>query len=235
MELVGVSHGLTLEELIRWESLANSIGATYWHVYNTGSPSNDVKRVEVTEVSNSHYEFGGYLAGLQRVQTEGPFLIVNSTVFLTRALGLWKRVLNASNIYKSPVYGDATPSPDARIPEIPHPYYSSWIFLIRDREALQTFTTALERSLSQVQQEPSPAYKSYLERWLNPRNRFYGWHGPKTPQALQRKKLTIGWEHRLSAELATLGIASFAELSRWHPVAQLADKIKRHWASFAKS
>jgi hypothetical protein len=47
--------------------------------------------------------------------------------------------------------------------------------------------------------------------------------------------MTIRWEHHLSAELATLGIASFAELSRWHYVAQLADKIKRHWASFAKS
>jgi hypothetical protein len=235
MELVGVSHGLTLEEFSRWEALARTIGARHWQVCDTGSPTKDAKRVEVTEVSNSHYEFGGYVAGVQRVQTEGPYLVVNSTVFLTRALGIWKRVLNASNVYKSPIYGDATPSPDPRIPEIPHPYYSSWIFLIRDREALKTFSTALERSLSQVASEPSPAYAAYLERWLNPRNRFYGWHGPKTPQSLQRKKLTIGWEHRLSAELATLGIASFAELSWWHPVAQLADKIKRHWASFAKS
>jgi len=235
MELVGVSHGLTLQELSSWEALARSIGARHWQVYDTGSPALDAKTVKVTEVTNSHYEFGGYLSGIQLVQTDGPYLIVNSTVFLTRALGIWKRVLNASNVYKSSIYGDATPSPDPRIPEIPHPYYSSWIFLIRDRKALETFTAALERTLSHVAQEPSPGYDAYLERWLNPRNRFYGWHGPKTPRALQRKKMTIGWEHRLSAELATLGIASFAELSRWHPVAQLADKIKRHWASFAKS
>lgn len=235
MELVGVSHGVRLLELDRWAALARSIGARHWQVYDTGNPVLDAKTAEVTEVSNSHYEFGGYLAGAQRVKTEGPYVIINSTVFLTRELGLWKRVLNASNVYSSPIYGDATASPDTGISEIPHPYYSSWIFLIRDREALQTFTTALERTLSQVVSEPSAAYNSYLERWLNPRNRFYGWHGPKTPRALQRKKMTIVWEHRLSAELATLDIASFAELSRWHPVAQLADKIKRHWASFAKS
>lgn len=235
MELVGVSHGLTMQELTRWEALARSIGARHWQVYDTGNPALDAKAVEFTEVSNSHYEFGGYLAGLQGVQTDGPYLIVNSTVFLTRALCIWKRVLNASNFYKSSIYGDATPSPDPRIPEIPHPYYSSWIFLIRDRKVLETFTAALERTLSQVAPEPSPAYAAYLERWLNPRNRFYGWHGPKTPESIQRKKMTIRCEHRLSAELATLGIASFAELSRWHYVAQLADKIKRHWASFAKS
>ena len=235
MELVGVSHGLTLQELTRWEAFARSVRAQHWKVYDTGSPALDAKTEKVTEVSNSNYEFGGYLSGVQRVQTDGPYLIVNSTVFLTRALGIWKRVLNASNAYAFPIYGDATPSPDPRIPEIPHPYYSSWIFLIRDRKALQMFTTALERTLSHVAPEPSPAYAGYLESWLNPRNRFYGWHGPKTPQSVERKKITIGWEHRLSAELATLGIASFAELSRWHPVAQLADKIKRHWASFAKS
>ncbi len=234
MELVGVSHGLTLQELFRWESLAKSLGANPWQVYDTGTPAFDAKINEVTVVSNSHYEFGGYLAGVHRVKTEGPYVILNSTVFQSHSLALWGGILRSPKAILAPIYGDATPSPDTHIAEIPHPYYSSWIFLIRDRQALKAFTDALEHTLCQVSSEPSQAYAAYLDRWLHPRNRFYGWHGPKTLQAIQRKKQTVRWEHLLSAELATLGIESFQARSPWHPMAQIADKFKRHWASFAK-
>jgi len=43
MELVGVSHGLTLQELLRWEALATSLRAEHWHVYDTGIPAFDAK------------------------------------------------------------------------------------------------------------------------------------------------------------------------------------------------
>ena len=234
MELVGVSHGLSLQELGRWEALAASLGAPHWHVYDTGTPDFDAKTIEVTEVSNRHYEFGGYLAGAQNVKTEGPYVIINSTLFQTRSLWAWKRILKASNACKGSLYGDAVPSPDARISEIPNPYYSSWIFLLRDKQVLASFCGALERTLSITPPEPVGAYAAYLQHWLEPRNRFYGWHGTKTPQSRARKKQTIQWEHRLSRELATLGIQSFAAQSRWHPFGQLFDKIIRHWASFVK-
>jgi len=234
MEIVGVSHGLTLQELMRWEALATSLRAKHWRVYDTGIPAFDAKTSEVSEVSNSHYEFGGYLAGCQGVKTEGPYVIVNSTVFQTRALWAWKWIVRTSNGFKAPIYGDATPSPDPRIEEIPQPYYASWIFLVRDREALEAFGHALDRVLGVVTPTPSPSYAAYLQRWLEPRSRFYGWHGTKTPKALARKKQTIQWEHHLSHELAPLGIQSFAEYSPWHAMAQFLDKIHRHWASFAK-
>lgn len=234
MELVGVSHGLTLQELGRWEDFATSLRAKHWHVYDTGSPAFDAQTVEVSPVSNSHYEFGAYLAGAQGVKTEGPYVLVNSTVFQTRALWAWKRIVRTSNGFEAPMYGDATPSPDLRIAEIPHPYFASWIFLVRDRKALEAFGHALDRVLSAVTPTPSPAYAGYLQRWLQPRSRFYGWHGTKTPKALARKKQTIQWEHRLSIELAPLGIQSFAKYSPWHAMAQFLDKIHRHWASFVK-
>jgi hypothetical protein len=234
MELVGVSHGLTLQELIRWEALATSLGAKHWHVCDTGIPTFDAKTSEVSEVSNSHYEFGGYLAGSLGVQSEGPYVIVNSTVFQTRSLWAWKWILRSSNGFKAPIFGDATPSPDPHIEEIPHPYYASWIFLVRDREALKAFSDALDRVLGTVTPLPSPAYAAYLQRWLEPRSRLYGWHGTKTSEALARKKQTIQWEHRLSEELQSLGIQSFSNYSPWHALAQFLDKIKRHWASFAK-
>jgi len=234
MELVGVSHGLTLQELLRWEALATSLRAKHWRVYDTGIPAFDAKTAEVTEVSNSQYEFGGYLAGCQFVKTEGPYVIVNSTVFQTRALWAWKWILRSSHGLKAPIYGDATPSPDSKIEEIPHPYYTSWIFLVRDREALKAFSDALDRVLGTVTPKPSPAYAAYLQRWLEPRSRLYGWHGTKTSKALARKKQTIQWEHRLSKELVPLGIQSFAKHSPWHAMAQFLDKMHRHWASFAK-
>jgi hypothetical protein len=234
MELVGVSHGLTLQELIRWEALATSLGAKHWRVYDTGIPAFDAKTSEVSEVSNSHYEFGGYLAGSLGVQSEGPYVIVNSTVFQTRSLWAWKWILRSSNGFKAPIFGDATPSPDPYIEEIPHPYYASWIFLVRDREALKAFSDALVRVLGTVTPKPSPAYAAYLQRWLEPRSRLYGWHGTNTSKALARKKQTIQWEHRLSKELWPLGIQSFAKHSPWHAMAQFLDKIHRHWASFAK-
>ena len=234
MEIVGVSHGLTLQELMRWEALATSLRAKHWRVYDTGIPAFDAKTSEVSEVSNSHYEFGGYLAGSLGVQSEGPYVIVNSTVFQTRSLWAWKWILRSSNGFKAPIYGDATPSPDPYIEEIPHPYYASWIFLVRDREALKAFSDALDRVLGTVTPKPSPAYAAYLQRWLEPRSRLYGWHGTKTSKALARKKQTIQWEHRLSKELVPLGIQSFSKYSPWHAMAQFLDKIHRHWASFAK-
>lgn len=235
MELVGVSHGLTLHQLGRWEELARSIGAFYWNVYDTGTPAFDAKTNEVTEVPNNHYEFGGYLAGAKGVQTEGPFVILNSTVFQTRSFWTWKRILRSQNTFNAALYGDATPSPDVQITEIPNPYFASWVFLVRDKPALHDFVNALERTLSNPSPAPSSPYAAYLQHWLEPRNRFYGWHGIKTPQSRARKKQTIQWEHRLSRELATSGIQSFAKLSPWHAMAQFLDKIHRHWASFAKS
>lgn len=235
MELVGVSHGLTLQQLGRWEELAQSLGANHWHIYDTGEPAFDAKTTNVTMVPNTHFEFGGYLAGAKGVQTEGPYVILNSTVFQTRSLWTWKRILRSKNAYNAALYGDATPSPNAHIREIPDPYFASWVFVIRDKPALQDFAKALEQTLSKPSPAPSPYYAAYLQHWLEPRNRWYGWHGIKTPQSRARKKQTIQWEHRLSMELRALGIQSFGARSPWHAPAQFFDKILRHWASFAKS
>ena len=235
MELVGVSHGLTLHQLSRWEELANSLGAEHWHIYDTGFPDIDAKTNQVTVVPNNQFEFGGYLAGAQSVQTEGPYVILNSTVFQTRSLWAWKRIIREYPRCVAPLYGDATPSPDTGIVEIPHPYYASWIFLIRDKKILTDFIRVVEQVLNITPLEFSASYESYLNRWLKPSSRLYGWHGVKTPNALARKMQTIKWEHRLSKELDVLGAQSFANLSSWHPTAQLCDKILRHWASFVKS
>ncbi len=178
MELVGVSHGLTLEEFSRWEALARSIGARHWQVCDTGSPTKDAKRVEVTEVSNSHYEFGGYFSGIQRVQTDGPYLIVNSTVFLTRALGIWKRVKCFKRLQphlrrRTPV---PTRDPEIRIPTIPAGFSSS-------RPKRFNVTTALERTTTLPRASPAYAAIGALAEPGQPILRLARPQNPASPPA----------------------------------------------------
>ena len=235
MEVIGVSHGLTQSEYRQWQSFAQRVGASNWHILDTGNPAHDAKHDRVHGAENTYYEFGAYAQVAAVVQTQGPYLILNNTLLKTRAVWAWGNRLHAlPQKLTFPIYGDATPSPNSQIPEIPSPYYASWLFLVRDKDSLAGFCAAVQRATQQAITEESPAYKAYLAEWLMPKNRWYGWHGAKTPENLARKGKTIRWEHRLSIELATLNIHSFARLGPWHIAVQTLDKIKRHWASFVK-
>lgn len=235
MELIGVTYSPSLQEYDAWGRLAQDLHLDSWVLLDTGSDAHLGGRDNVQRINNDYFEFGAYHEALQHVRSDGPYLLVNNTVFRTRSVFLWKQVLRGiPTTDLAPFYGDGTPRPRPHLADIPDPYYSSWIFLIRDKEALRVFTDAIAQSLPQCLEERTDSYRAYVNAWLQPKNRLSGWHGPKSKEHLARKEKTIVWEHALSTELVKHGICTFSEVSPWHRWAQVSDKILRHWASFVK-
>lgn len=237
MELVGVGHGTTDREYLLWKRLAQALSASTWTVLDTGVPAVSEAQPNLVSIANDTFEFGAYQRVREVVKTSGPYLVVNDTLFATHSVWLWKKLLGEAVLKGMPhaMYGDATASPDDKIAEIPHPYYSSWIFLIRDRPHLDLFCQAVATTTGVPLAEPSEGYSRYLDAWLQPKSKWYGWHGKKSEASLQRKRRTIAWEHALSHTLQDHDIVSFSVISSWHRLAQMADKIRRHWASFVNS
>jgi len=237
MELVGVGHGTTAHDWQKWNQWAKDLDIADWHVLDTSENVEVSAANNLHQIPNTSFEFGAYAAARDYVRGSGPYLLVNDTLFKTHVPTLWRKVLRQAlgKPWTAGIIGDATPSPNTQIPEIPHPYYSSWIFLIKDRGHLDRFCTCVEAAIKQPPSPASPQYTRFLKQWLEPKSKWYGWHGPKDVHSLQRKRQTIAWEHTLSHALAAHGIVSFSVMSAWHLPAQWADKFRRHWASFAKS
>jgi hypothetical protein len=162
--------------------------------------------------SNRDYEFGGYaeilqlwLADEQDVRTtpgsNGPFLIVNDTLFQTHYTQGWLDLvslsLNKLLTSGAEVYGDIRRDGDS-LAERPDPFLASWFFLFPNQISLQKFSVALNQLLQEPQPELSVGYQLFLENWLHPKGKWRGWQGVLNPMEKERKTRCIYLEHRLS-------------------------------------
>lgn len=162
--------------------------------------------------SNRDYEFGGYAEmvelwsaeaqhGTSIPATDGPFLIVNDTLFQTHYAQGWLDLVSLSldklHTSGSEVYGDIRRDGDS-LAERPDPFLASWFFLLPNRMSLQRFSIALDQLLQEPQPEFSEDYRLFLENWLHPKGKFRGWQGAAHPSEKERKIRCISLEHRLS-------------------------------------
>jgi hypothetical protein len=153
--------------------------------------------------NNSAYEFSGYAHALDLMQGEGPFVLVNDTLFRHHWSNSWRIMLQ--NLLKKSdfcaqegsILGDLRRE-SIEFPEKPLTYWASWILFMSDRTALQRIRTALERVNRADWTLSSPAYDAYVMQWLQRPWWRGGWQGNPTPAAIQRKKISIRREHELS-------------------------------------
>lgn len=180
-------------------ALAARISAEHVLVVNNHSAS-----VQAGEIagSNQFYEFSGYRELCDRLTGEGPFIILNDTLWVNRWVGGWRSLLRSALKYtkSNAVWGDVRIE-GGEIPERPNTYLASWIFVIPNREVLNLFADSLDAVMHHRYPPPSPAYQTYLDRWFAPRW-YGGWHGVRSEEALARKRHCIRMEHALSAVLA---------------------------------
>lgn len=152
---------------------------------------------------NAAYEFSGYALALDKMQGQGPFVLINDTLFRHHWKPGWayllRGLLNDPWLWSTSgrIVGDLR-SESFEFPEKPATYWASWIFVMSDRIALQRMRTALERVIREDWSKPSQAYVDYLDQWLNKSWWQGGWQGNPSPAALQRKTLSIRREHELS-------------------------------------
>lgn len=163
-----------------------------------------------TPGSNVYFEFSGYLELVKSMQTEGPYIIANDTWFKTHHSFLWGRLLRNflnTKVRKDCVFGDIR-TETSQFVEKPSPYLSSWIFYFPNKAVLMQFQACLERAIVTAREANfSSQYLSYVAGWLQPKNRWYGWHMPLANAfLLQRKRTCIYIEHQLNAELLNAGL-----------------------------
>jgi SAM-dependent methyltransferase len=159
--------------------------------------------------SNEHFEFSAYQQLCEHLPGEGPFVIVNDTLFKNHWKQGWSRLCRLA-IRRIPadahgIWGDIRYDGN-NIPERPDPYLASWIFVIPNRTSLKDFGETLSQICNTQLPEPSPEYTAFLHNWVNPEVWYRGWHGRQPPAAIQRKIRTVRLEHALSRQLVQNGL-----------------------------
>jgi hypothetical protein len=184
-------------------ALSKHLGVTDLHILN-----NDKASLQEDEISgnNLFYEFSGYYELCRHFTGEGPFVILNDTLWVNRLVGGWQTLLRSAirQINGNGVWGDLRVEGGV-IPERPNTYLASWIFVIPNREVLSQFAASLSVVMHDAYPPPSPAYKVYLDRWFVPRW-YGGWHGVRSNESLARKLQCIRMEHTLSAVITEKGL-----------------------------
>jgi len=161
-------------------------------------------RPEEIKGDNSSFEFSAYAQLGSLLEGDGPFVIVNDTLFKTHWQQGWTRLLQKAiarmDRRELVVWGDIRTDGDD-IPERPALFLASWIFVLPNRQSLEAFVQILSELCAAKMQEPSSAYAHFLQWWTSPSRRLFGWHGLRTAENLQRKIRSIRLEHALSAAL----------------------------------
>lgn len=187
--------------MARW---AKRIGATKQFIVNNHKPS--LAKDEHLG-SNTAFEFSAYLQLIDSFEGNGPFVLVNDTLFKNHWHWAWASLVKkaAEKTTKEVICGDIRIE-KGDIVERPNVFLASWVFVIPNRRQLETFKQVLTTVLDKPLSTPSPAYNAYLEAWLQPRRWYKGWHGQADAKAVARKRASIQWEHALSKELTEAGV-----------------------------
>lgn len=229
-------------------------GSTEWGMVVFGKPAqfnryfisrsvrvlnNDTKQPHFGEPGNNRYfEFGGYLDLMERFQTEGPYVLVNDTLFSHHHTGAWMYFIDkiTDSISKHPkglcVFGDIRRD-GGDIPERPDPFLASWLFIIPNRDSLEVLKARLRAVLArQVPVTFSPSYEEFLNSWLKTKSIWTGWQGRATEANVLRKRQCIYWEHALSKELALAGV-DLISAGSFHPMLyaciRVYDRLWNRW------
>jgi hypothetical protein len=159
--------------------------------------------------NNSHFEFSGYLCACALFEGEGPFVLVNDTLFKSHFAPGWRwllqRLTNHLNAEELMVWGDIRRDGSSLV-ERPDPFLASWIFVLPNRASLNCFETCLRTLLEQPLPPASPAYEAFLDAWTTGGKYWSGWHGQASASAIARKKHCIRLEHALSKALPAAGL-----------------------------
>jgi len=153
-----------------------------------------------TEGDNSFYEFSAYRLACRQLVGEGPFLIVNDTLFHNHLAGAWLHMLRRIKVSGPAVVGDIR-TENTSFPEKGKFFLASWLFYLPDRNSLTMFSTSLDTAFKSASKPASTDYNQYVDHWLRGKKWMGGWHGTLSHEAYERKKLVIRLEHALSLEL----------------------------------
>lgn len=186
----------------KMQAWAERVGVSEQLIVNNHAAS---KAADEWAGSNEAFEFSAYLQLAQAFTGEGPFVLLNDTLFRNHHGTAW--AVLTQKCLQSPsdgvIWGDIRIE-KGDIPERPKVFLASWIFVIPNRKQLNVFIQVLQSVLHQKHQ-PSAAYEAYLKAWLQPGPWYKGWHGGNDPQAIARKRAAVQWEHGLSRELRAAG------------------------------
>ncbi len=184
--------------------------------------------------ANEQFEFGGYLTLIESMLNhEGPYLILNDTLFRTHYSWGWRRLLNR-HLTKweegdKVVLGDIRRDGDQYF-ERPDPFLASWIFIIPNKATLLVFREALKQVLSDdLVCGSSQEYKDFIVSWIQPKSKLRGWHGLSDSHEISRKMNCIMWEHGLSRRLLQSGV-KLVGADFWSPyqykILRIVDRFK---------
>lgn len=231
VELAWLIYGSSPEKRQLMQQWSAELGISRVHIAN-----NHPKLFEADELrgTNESYEFSAYEQLLQELKGDGPYLLVNDTLFRNHGHQLWgrlvKQALQRPGQYPT-VWGDWR-SESIVFPEKPAQYLASWIFLIPDRATLTSFRACLHQIMHEPLPEASTAYQTYITKWLQSDKWFSGWHGPSDATTLQRKQRTVRLEHALSLEMRARGL-EYKSLGHFAPLfyhwIRLYDRVRTRW------
>lgn len=152
---------------------------------------------------NQLQDLGAYLSLCQQFKGDGPFLLINDTLFTNHIAWTWKYFIklwlkqNFNQFDVNSIWGDIrTPSNPPK--ELPYHYLASWIFVIPNKTVLSTFSNQLYRAIHDASKYPlSASYQSYLTNFLNG-NVLRGWHKIVDESKKNQKKKCYIVEHKLN-------------------------------------
>lgn len=196
-----VAHGFGHESNGRWGTLLARLGVEPTQtlvVDNAGGPLADLVG------TNSHFEFSGYLEGIEALRSrhvlDDRLLIFNDTLFSHHWGWGWSRLL-ARRQPRPGVWGDGRVDRIADTDRTMR-FLSSWHFDVVGPQALDGFERALRMVIEVFDEpDPDPEYQRHVTRYLN----STAWRGYSNPSGvrsdgdLDRKRACIRAEHRLTA------------------------------------
>lgn len=160
--------------------------------------------------NNLQFEFGGYLQLTELMLLhEGPYLILNDTLFRTHHTRGWLQFLSSKAAqwteFNNVIMGDIRKD-GSQFVERPNPFLASWIFVIPNKDTLLGFQDALKKTIISDVDLMSSEYREFLNGWVLPKSKLRGWHGVKDSMAIDRKRRCVFWEHTLSKLLLNDGV-----------------------------
>jgi hypothetical protein len=177
------------------------------------------------EGDNRHYEFSAYRMACRLLDGEGPFVVVNDTLFHNHWAYSWVHMLRKIRISGPAVVGDIR-TEKISFPEKSKSFLASWVFYMPDRNSLTMFSDALDSAFERASNPVGTDYNEYIDRWLKEKKWYGGWHGSLSNEAYQRKKSVIRLEHALSLELEERQLMkSIALFSPEYKFVRLAERL----------
>jgi hypothetical protein len=217
MAVVLVAYGYSTVKHARFKAFLKGAGLGHEPVFvvenhlNTTCPQLFPTHWSYLQGSNQHFEFSGYLEGIEACKSlrlERVY-IFNDTLFAHHYLPGWAALIRRSSRRLKPgIYGDPRIEP-VHLESKPLRIYASWHFALIGKAARVQFEkalgTVLERFDSPIQ---DPVYQTYLTNYLEG-SWLRGYTNPallKSEDHLKRKKHCIYTEHRLGRALEEQGL-----------------------------